>query len=259
MIYKFYKYQGTGNDFIMIDNRTHKFPLHESVIQKMCHRRFGIGADGLIALENSTTSDFKMVYFNSDGRESTMCGNGGRSIVAFAKDLGLISGTCNFEAVDGLHYAKMSDYNVVNLQMIDVDEVQVREDHVFLNTGSPHHVQLVTDLSLLDVKSEGAKIRYGSLYGVTGSNVNFVEQRGEATFDVRTYERGVEDETYSCGTGVTAVAISMYEIGMTDSNHISLNTPGGELKVYFNKKENGYSDIFLCGQALKVFEGQISI
>ena len=200
MLLTFYKYQGTGNDFIMVDNRLNSFPKENTqLIEQLCDRRFGIGADGLILLENHTTYDFKMVYFNSDGNESSMCGNGGRCLVAFAKQLGIIEATAEFEAVDGYHFAKIIGDDLVSLQMKDVDRIAVHQDYSFLNTGSPHHVQLVSDLKNLDVKTEGAKIRYSDLYGKAGSNINFVNQIENDIFAVRTYERGVEDETLSCG------------------------------------------------------------
>src|SRR5690606_3669721 len=207
---KFYKYQGTGNDFVMIDNRTNFFPKNDSeLIAKICDRRFGIGADGLILLENDNSTDFKMVYYNSDGNESSMCGNGGRCLVAFAKKMNAITNETTFIATDGLHHATVLENGIVSLQMKDVEEINIHSDYIFLNTGSPHHVTFVDDLEHFDVATNGAKIRYSDLYGKAGSNVNFVKQISENHFAVRTYERGVEDETLSCGTGVTAVAIAM--------------------------------------------------
>lgn len=256
----FYKFQGTGNDFVMIDNRQELFPKNNTkLIERLCDRRFGIGADGLILLETDKNSDFKMVYYNSDGRESSMCGNGGRCLVAFAKQLGVITNQATFMAIDGLHHATLDDIGVVSLQMKDVENIKIRPDYVFLNTGSPHHVQLVDDLGHYDIKAEGAKIRYSDLYGESGSNVNFVSQHSETTFAVRTYERGVEDETLSCGTGVTAVAIAMHVIGNTKSNQITLLTEGGELQVKFKKEDNLYRDVFLTGPATLVFEGKIEL
>lgn len=253
----FYKYQGTGNDFILIDNRHNIFTKNDTkLVAFLCDRRFGIGADGLILLENDKLSDFKMVYYNSDGNQSTMCGNGGRCIVAFAKQLGLINNKASFTAIDGLHHAEIKGSNV-RLQMIDVSEVQSRERHFFLNTGSPHHVQLVADLDKMSVQREGAKIRYG-LYGKDGSNINFVKQEDEATFNVRTYERGVEAETLSCGTGVTAVALAMYENNKTNSKNITVNTKGGALQVSFKSNDKGYTNIFLSGEAKLVFKGEIA-
>lgn len=254
---KFYKYQGTGNDFVMIDNRDNSFPKHDNqLVAKLCDRRFGIGADGLILLENDTETDFRMVYYNSDGNESSMCGNGGRCIVAFAKKLGIIENQTTFIATDGLHFATI-DGDVVSLQMKDVEEVKVNENYVFLDTGSPHHVEFVEDLSHFDVKNHGSKIRYSDLYGKAGSNVNFVKQIGEDTFQIRTYERGVEDETLSCGTGATAVAIAMYEIGKALSNEISIQVQGGALSVAFEKNSK-YNSVFLKGPAQFVFEGLLS-
>jgi diaminopimelate epimerase len=260
MLLTFYKYQGTGNDFIMVDNRLNSFPKENTqLIEQLCDRRFGIGADGLILLENHTTYDFKMVYFNSDGNESSMCGNGGRCLVAFAKQLGIIDATAEFEAVDGYHYAKIIGDDLVSLQMKDVERIAVHQDYSFLNTGSPHHVQLVSDLKNLDVKTEGAKIRYSDLYGKAGSNINFVHQLENDIFAVRTYERGVEDETLSCGTGATAVAIAMHHVGKTKSNSIDLQVEGGKLSVQFKENNGVYSDVFLVGPATFVFEGTIDL
>jgi diaminopimelate epimerase len=260
MLLTFYKYQGTGNDFIMVDNRLNSFPKENTqLIEQLCDRRFGIGADGLILLENHTTYDFKMVYFNSDGNESSMCGNGGRCLVAFAKQLGIIDATAEFEAVDGYHYAKIIGDDLVSLQMKDVDRIAVHQDYSFLNTGSPHHVQLVSNLKNFDVKTEGAKIRYSDLYGKAGSNINFVNQLENDIFAVRTYERGVEDETLSCGTGVTAVAIAMHQTGKTNNNIIDLNVEGGKLKVQFDVDNAKYTNVFLIGPATFVFEGIIEI
>lgn len=256
----FYKYQGTGNDFIMIDNRQEIFAKNDSrLIEKLCDRRFGIGADGLILLENDAETDFKMVYYNSDGNQSSMCGNGGRCLVAFAKQLGVIENKTTFVATDGLHHATISDDGIVSLQMKDVDNVNIEEDYVFLDTGSPHHVQLVDDLKNYPIKEKGAEIRYGKLYGQEGSNVNFVHQNDTDTFSVRTYERGVEDETLSCGTGVTAVAIAMKATGKTDSDEIKLNVEGGKLEVSFTEISGKYTDVFLKGPATFVFEGSIEV
>lgn len=253
---KFYKYQGTGNDFVMIDNRDNSFPKENiSLVAKLCDRRFGIGADGLILLENDEQTDFRMVYYNSDGNQSSMCGNGGRCIVAFAQRLGIIGDKTTFIATDGLHFATIEN-NVISLQMKDVDDVKITDEYVYLNTGSPHHVVLVEDLEKYDVKNQGAKIRYSDLYGKEGTNVNFVTQITEDFFAVRTYERGVEDETLSCGTGATAVAIAMYALKKTNSTEISIKVIGGDLKVSFCKRD-GYEEVFLKGKADFVFEGNI--
>lgn len=257
---EFYKYQGTGNDFVMVDNRSNFFPIENTqLIAHLCDRRFGIGGDGLILLENDTKTDFKMVYYNSDGNQSSMCGNGGRCLVAFAKKLNVIQNSATFIATDGLHHATIADDGLVSLQMINVDEVKVSSDHVFLNTGSPHHVQLVDDLENYNIKENGAAIRYGDLYGKAGSNINFVKQIDDATFSLRTYERGVEDETLSCGTGATAVAIAMNVLGKTNASSIDLNVEGGKLVVSFDKKEGQFTNVFLKGPAEFVFKGTIQI
>jgi diaminopimelate epimerase len=257
MTHTFYKYQGTGNDFVFVDNRHELFNKKDAkLISHLCDRRFGIGADGLILLENDDISDFKMVYFNADGNESTMCGNGGRCIVAFAERLNIISKNTTFNAIDGVHEASITN-GFVTLKMQDVDAIETFDSHVFLNTGSPHHVTLVNNLKDFDVKSEGSKIRYGERYNEAGSNVNFVQQMDSDTFAVRTYERGVEDETLSCGTGVTAVALAMHRLNKTESNVIHLNVEGGQLKVSFEKSENGYNSIWLQGPATLVFKGEI--
>lgn len=254
----FYKYEGTGNDFIFIDNREGKFPKENTkLIEKLCDRRFGIGADGLILLENDAETDFRMVYYNSDGNQSSMCGNGGRCIVAFAKSLDIISNETTFIATDGLHEATILDNGIVSLGMKNVDEVKIEKEYVFLNTGSPHHVMLVEDLENYDVKENGSQIRYSDLYGNAGSNVNFVNQLSDDHFRLRTYERGVEDETFSCGTGATATAIAMNALGKTNSHKIQLDVQGGKLEVSFDKVNDRYINVFLTGPATFVFEGEI--
>lgn len=251
----FYKYQGTGNDFVIIDNRDNYFPKNNAdLVASLCDRKFGIGADGLLLLENDDVSDFKMVYYNSDGNEGTMCGNGGRCLVAFAKYLGIIDQKTAFKAIDGLHNASIEN-GMVSLQMVDVSEVRTKPNALFLDTGSPHHVQLVENLKDFDVQKEGAKLRYG-LYGKKGSNINFVEQVSESKFAVRTYERGVEDETLSCGTGVTAVALAMHSLGRTKKNSVAVDVLGGSLEVRFSYNR-GYTNVFLIGPAQLVFKGEI--
>lgn len=254
----FHKYQGTGNDFIMIDNRQGEFPKNDTkLVARLCDRKFGIGADGLILLENDDSTDFRMVYYNADGGESTMCGNGGRCIVAFANFLEIIGESTSFIAIDGMHKASVTDGRV-RLQMTDVDTVTVFENYTFLNTGSPHHVQEVSALDNFDVRTQGEKLRYGK-YGKAGSNINFVSPVSKDEFKVRTYERGVEDETLSCGTGVTAVAIAMHSTGKTSGNSIKLQTPGGVLTVSFETEDGKYRNVHLEGPATRVFEGKIDI
>ncbi len=257
MTIHFSKYQGTGNDFVIIDNRHEQFPKKDTkLVHRLCDRKFGIGADGLILLENHPTLDFRMVYYNADGRQSSMCGNGGRCVVAFAKALQIISTNTTFEAIDGVHHATIDDQGLVHLQMQDVYDITHGDAYTFLNTGSPHHVVVTPEVKKVNVKDEGAQIRYGKLYGEEGANINFVEQRSSDTFAVRTYERGVEDETLSCGTGVTAVALAMYEMGKTASQDIALEVEGGGLRVTFDKNEEGYNEIFLIGAATFVFKGE---
>lgn len=259
MTLSFYKYQGTGNDFVIIDNRHSILTKNDTkLFARLCDRKFGIGADGLMLLElpNNEQDDFTMVYFNADGKESSMCGNGGRCLVAFAAYLGVINDTATFTAIDGPHKATIKK-DLVHLQMQNVSLIEKYDTHLFLNTGSPHHVTLVNDLVNYDVENIGRKIRNGAPYFEKGSNVNFVEKKQNGVFDVRTYERGVEDETLSCGTGVTAVALSMHATNETDKDEVVVNTLGGELKVTFEETENGYENIFLIGPAKQVFKGEI--
>ncbi len=257
MTVKFYKYQGTGNDFIMIDNRERFFKNDTKVIHHLCDRKFGIGADGLILLENSEDpeDDFKMVYFNSDGNQSTMCGNGGRCLVRFAEFLNIVEKNATFTAIDGKHHAKI-EADKIHLQMQDVDGIKELGTEYFLDTGSPHHIVFTSDVHQLDVKKEGAAIRYNEVYKDEGTNVNFVELQNEI-LQVRTYERGVEDETLSCGTGVTAVAIASTYAEKYHSLPVKIQTPGGNLEVSFKQSGNQFSDVWLSGPAEQVFEGTI--
>lgn len=259
MTISFYKYQGTGNDFVIIDNRQDKFFKNDTkLISHLCDRKFGIGADGLMLLEEPEFDgdDFKMVYFNSDGKQSSMCGNGGRCLVAFARYLGIIENEARFTAIDGPHKATIQD-ELVSLQMQDVKEFKKSGNALFLDTGSPHHVIFTKNLEHLDVKGEGAAVRYSEEYGEAGTNVNFVEKLNEETYRVRTYERGVEDETLSCGTGVTAVAIAANASERAFTDKIKLQTSGGELSVSFKKDGDAYSDVWLTGPARQVFKGEI--
>lgn len=256
----FHKYQGTGNDFIMIDNRTGIITEPDrSQIATWCHRRTGIGADGLILLEipDQVGFDFKMVYFNSDGNESTMCGNGGRCIARFACDLGITGDYMRFNAIDGPHDAKLSG-SLVKLRMKDVQHLYRDLDAWLLNTGSPHFVDFVQGLDAMDVPVLGKKVRNREKYAAQGVNVNFVERTMEG-LSVRTYERGVEDETLSCGTGVTAAALAYHSgyLKTPGAFVIPIKTPGGELNVHFTFDTHQYSQVYLEGPALKVFEGTI--
>ncbi|WP_299065056.1 diaminopimelate epimerase [uncultured Polaribacter sp.] len=252
----FYKYQGTGNDFVMIDNRTKTFPKQNTdIISHLCDRNFGIGADGVILIEEDANSDFRMIYYNADGSE-TFCGNGGRCAVAFAKQLHIIDNKTNFVAVDGPHFAEIKN-DIISIKMIDVDTIEVKENAVFTYTGTQHHVELVDSLNDYPVFENGKKIRYS--YKDPGSNVNFAEMIDDATFRVRTYEKGVENETLACGTGVTAVAIAMHKIKKTTKNHIYLPVEGGNLEVSFNENNGVYTDVYLKGPATFVFKGEIEI
>lgn len=259
MALTFYKYQGTGNDFVIIDNRQLVFSKNDTkLIARLCDRKFGIGADGLMLLElpQDSEDDFTMVYFNADGNESSMCGNGGRCLVAFASFLGVIKDSTSFTAIDGKHYATIKD-GIVDLQMQNVYEIEKYDSHLFLDTGSPHHVTMIDELSDYDVQKNGRDIRLGSPYFDVGCNVNFVEKIADNYFAVRTYERGVEDETLSCGTGVTAVALAMHTSSYINGEVVRMQTMGGELKVTFKVTENGYEDVFLIGPAVQVFKGEI--
>jgi diaminopimelate epimerase len=257
---KFYNYQGAGHDFILIDHRVSPLKnIDESLVADLCHRRFGIGADGLMFLANHDQYDFEMVYHNADGKPGTMCGNGGRCIVAFAKHLGIIDSTAKFLAVDGPHYAKISAAgNWVELQMIDVHDIKSDGKAFVLNTGSPHYVTSANNLAKMDVFTEGKKIRNNDTYKEKGINVNFVEDQGDHLF-VRTFERGVEDETYACGTGVTAVAIAMAK-QKQNVGHVEtpIDVLGGKVKVTFDYDGTSFTNVFLCGPAEKVFEGELS-
>lgn len=255
----FFKYQGAGNDFVMIDNRSQQYQFSTQQIQQLCDRHFGIGSDGLILLENSSTADFKMIYFNSDGRESTMCGNGGRCIVAFAKYLSLITRTTTFEAIDGMHYAEVIKDNYIRLQMKDVSSVERYNNDFVLNTGSPHYVKVVENVNTINVYEEGRKIRYSEPFKAQGINVNFLQIVDENTIIVRTYERGVENETLSCGTGVTASAIVASILFNKPKYSVSISTKGGTLQVDFELKNNIYQNVFLSGNAEYVFNGEIKI
>lgn len=252
----FYKYQGTGNDFVMIDNRSSIFKKEDTnLISRICNRHFGIGADGIILIEEDKEFDFKMIYFNADGSQ-TFCGNGARCAVAFAKQLEIINQKTQFIAVDGPHYAEIID-NIVSLKMIDVDDVKVNENSVFAYTGTQHHVEMVDELTTYPVFENGKKVRYS--YESPGANVNFVQQIDDSTFRVRTYEKGVEDETLACGTGVTAVAIAMHKTNKTNSKRISLPVEGGNLEVSFEEENGNYTNIFLKGPAKFVFSGNFKV
>ncbi|RYZ00513.1 MAG: diaminopimelate epimerase [Chitinophagaceae bacterium] len=266
MKYTFYKYQGTGNDFVILDNRdgqldglTAGTPEATETIRSLCDRRFGIGADGLMLLNSRPGYDFEMKYYNSDGRESSMCGNGGRCLVRFAHDMGIVHTEYRFLAVDGPHDASVDFDGTVALKMQDVTAVQQNGNDFVLNTGSPHFVHFTQKVMEKDVARIGREIRNSAPFAKEGINVNFVEPGPDSDeITVRTYERGVEDETLSCGTGVTAAALvsAHHEIGF---NRVEVKTLGGHLSVEYEKNGDQYTNIWLIGPAVKVFEGTIVI
>lgn len=255
----FSKYQGTGNDFVIIDNRENKIELTTEQVHHLCDRRFGIGADGLMLLQSSPNYDFEMKYYNADGNEGSMCGNGGRCLVKFAYDSNIIKSKYKFIATDGEHEAEFGDRNWVHLKMKDVDDVQHKHGDFVLNTGSPHFINVVDDIMSIDVVKEGREIRYNKEFKEKGINVNFVQQIENDVIMVRTYERGVEDETLSCGTGVTASALvfAHNDIGF---NRIEVKTKGGYLAVEFNKvNDETFNNIWLCGPATFVYKGEVEV
>lgn len=253
---RFHKYQGTGNDFVMIDDRDGSFPAdHTALIRFLCNRKMGIGADGVILIQNHAAYDFNMVYFNPDGSKS-LCGNGSRCAIAFAKALGMIGNQTVFETTDGVHDAFI-EADIIHFHLHNVEKIAPAGDDWFVNTGSPHHVRIVENIDAFDVVPQGREIRYSPPYRPAGTNVNFVERQSDS-IKVRTYERGVEDETLSCGTGVTACALAASLMGY--SSPVKVHTPGGSLTVSFQKKENGcFEEIYLAGPAKKVFEGNVEV
>lgn len=254
----FEKYHGAGNDFIVIDDRKGIVKLSKDNISQLCHRRFGIGADGLMLLQESKSFDFKMTYFNADGKKGSLCGNGGRCIVYFARQLGLINSDTRFEAIDGEHHAHIVSANnnsgVVSLKMLDVDKIETFDEDYFLDTGSPHYIKIVENIKEIEAYEEGKNIRWEDRFQPGGTNVNFVMIKNDQLF-VRTFERGVENLTLACGTGVVASSIVAAENSGKQFDKYFIKTDGGDLIVKFKKKNNIYSDIWLEGPVVKVFEG----
>jgi diaminopimelate epimerase len=257
---EFYKYQGTGNDFVIVDNRSNEYAnLTSKQVKHICDRNFGVGADGLMLLGKKEGYDFEMIYYNSDGNQSTMCGNGGRCLVQFAYHRGIKKSTYNFIAIDGDHKAEIDGDGTVSLQMQNVDLVNYHNSYAIINTGSPHFVKFDNKVKNIDVPTRGHEIRYSKEFAEKGINVNFVESTGEDSIFVRTYERGVENETLSCGTGVTAAALlsAHNEKGF---NTVRVKTLGGNLSVEFNKIDDQHFDnIWLCGPAELVYTGEIEL
>lgn len=257
----FYKYHGAGNDFIIIDNRVLDWRPKKEEVAFICDRHFGIGADGLMLLTEKPGYDFYMAYYNSDGGESTMCGNGGRCMIAFAASLGLSGSEAHFLAIDGEHTGKIVQKGkdrIIRLKMKDVVVDEITDDYIFLNTGSPHYVVFAKEVESLDIIEEARKIRYNERFRKEGTNVDFAEIRGDSLF-VRSYERGVEDETLSCGTGVTASVLA-YAVKYPQAKMYSdVQTRGGMLRVEFQRKENSFMDIWLIGPAVCVFQCEIIV
>ena len=258
---EFFKYQGTGNDFVIIDNRNGQdLTLTTELVKKLCDRKFGIGADGLMTLNDKKGYDFEMVYYNSDGKEGSMCGNGGRCLVKFAESIGIQKEIYRFMATDGEHEAKIDGNGIVCLKMNDVDIILNHHSDFMVDTGSPHYIKLIPQLANFDVFKKGREIRYSREFEKDGINVNFVEQLDEPDkIFVRTYERGVENETLSCGTGVTAAALVCYH-NENGFNEVEVKTLGGRLNVEFDRVDDGkFRNIWLCGPAERVFAGSIEL
>ncbi|HEY4653283.1 MAG TPA: diaminopimelate epimerase [Cyclobacteriaceae bacterium] len=257
MKFHFFKYQATGNDFIMIDNRSGDLSFSSAQIGRLCDRRFGVGADGLILIESDPSANFNVNYYNSDGSQS-LCGNGSRAAVHFASVLGVTNGRARFSAYDGLHEAELLSSGEIRLRMNDVTGLKTIGSDFLIDTGSPHFVRIVTGLADYPVVEEGRSIRYSESFRKNGINVNFVELLDANTIFVRTYERGVENETLSCGTGVTACALAVSLHGYTSP--VFIKSRGGDLSVEFKAGQSGtFQDIFLIGPAKMVYEGDLEL
>ena len=255
----FSKYHGTGNDFILIDNRQLQWKPRKEEIARLCDRHFGIGGDGLMLLSEKSGFDFHMTYYNSDGMESTMCGNGGRCMIIFARSLAIAGSETRFMAIDGEHLGKVTQKDssdIISLKMKDVRVDEIDADHLFLNTGSPHYVIFTQGVETFDIITEAKKIRFNDRFREEGTNVDFVEIRDDRLF-VRSYERGVEDETLSCGTGVTASALAYAVKKPAHRTFMDVMTRGGTLRVLYHQEGNAFSDIWLEGPAVLVFQGEI--
>jgi diaminopimelate epimerase len=268
---QFFKYHGAGNDFVMIDQRAERWLTRtdRERVAQLCHRRFGIGADGLILLQTHPEWAYEMVYFNADGGESTLCGNGGRCFAAFARHLGLADGEFRFLAIDGPHDARLVRPLAapwgewVELHMHDVRDIQVFDNQdVVLDTGSPHYVRFAHDIDQIDLVTTGRVIRYGAQFGPSGGiNVNLVEHLTSGGLHIRTYERGVEDETLACGTGVTAAALADARLRNlpVGAYETPVRAQGGDLSVRYRvQPDSSLTDIWLCGPAQRVYEGTLS-
>jgi len=254
MVIEFYKYQATGNDFIVIDDRKKEFDTEDSnLIASLCERKFGIGADGLILLRNHDKYDFEMIYFNSNGLQSSLCGNGARCIVSFASTLGIINQKTFFKAIDGVHEASILDSDVC-IKFNDISKVKRENDDYVIDSGSPHYVIFKKDIDKLDIVNEARKIRNSNKYKEDGINVNFVSSLNKNK--IRTYERGVENETFSCGTGAVACSVALHFSEVTSENDIEISTRGGVLTVSFEEFNGTYKNIWLTGEAHLVYIGE---
>ncbi len=256
---KFQKYQGTGNDFIMIDcvNQSN-IEISIPLIQQLCNRRFGIGADGLICIYKHNKYHFEMKYYNSDGSRS-FCGNGARCAVAFAHSLGLFEKDAHFLAIDGEHNASLNEEQV-HLLMSDVPSISEDNDAFVLDTGSPHFVCFVNDLDTMDIVKYGQEVRYNEKYKEQGINVNLAQKVDSQKINMLTYERGVEDETFSCGTGASAVALAYaLKNNVTEPFELEIKVKGGQLKVSAIPNNGGFKNIYLIGPATYVFNGSVSV
>jgi len=262
MTLAFYKYEGAGNDFIIIDGRDESLTLSNSIIKKLCDRKFGIGADGLMILRKHDDVDFRMIYYNSDGLEGSMCGNGGRCILAFAKKIGFSKSYFHFMAIDGLHEGEILEQkafeSLIRLKMSDVNKFEKESGYYLIDTGSPHYIEFLNNLQSKDVYKDGKEIRNNDQFREKGINVNFIEESSGHLF-VRTFERGVENETLSCGTGVTASALVFAFKQDIKKGSIQIQTLGGKLKVSFEREGNTFKNVWLEGPATFVFKGEISI
>jgi diaminopimelate epimerase len=253
----FQKYEATGNDFVIVDNREGRYSFSVEQVKQICHRKFGVGADGLMLIEKHPTLDFNLIYYNSDGSPS-LCGNGSRAAVTMASSLGVISDQATFNAYDGEHEAHLLPNHIVRLKMNDVKETKSVGKNVFINTGSPHLIQVVDETKNFPVVEEGRRIRYSEPYKPAGTNANFIQLLPNNNIFVRTYERGVEDETLSCGTGVTAAALAASFHGY--QSPVAIQTLGGSLSVEFKSSQDGsFTDVYLIGPAKKVFEGILEL
>ena len=255
MIIEFFKYQGTGNDFIIIDDRKNIFNEKDNnLISSLCERKMGIGADGLILLRNDRDYDFNMVYFNSDGYESSMCGNGGRCIISFAQTLNIIENKTLFKAIDGLHEGLILN-EVIKIKMNEVSKIRKIDNGLMMNTGSPHYIEIVNDLEKINIEKRGKEINCSRFFSKDGVNVNFVQANQDIY--MRTYERGVNSETLSCGTGAVAASIALNHMSLVKDNTIQINTRGGSLQVSFELENGNYHNVWLSGEVDLVYVGEI--